>query len=154
MATDRMKVKAMHEMIAEAGKLAGVPQATVGSVLKAFRDVQLRALADGQIVRFYDVGNLRLMDKPARIARNPRTGEKFQAPAGFRCKFDTGSGVAAVIQHKVGQGPYPDSLLKSDAPESQTAKVEKPSEKDKPPKGTKVPDKAKSAEAELKDLLG
>lgn len=157
MAEDRKKVKPMHDLIAEVGKAVGMPRAKVQEALKAFRDAQIRALADGFIVRVYDVGNLRLVHKPARKARNPRTGEVFDAPAGLRAKFEAGNGVRALIAHMVdGKQPYPQALFGAVEP----AKPGKSKAKDKPadakPKAKDqpaAPPATADEDKELADLL-
>lgn len=69
------------EMIKAVAEKTGVAQVTVDNVIKAFGDVVLEVIAKDDSVKFADVCTFKGVDKPARTARNPLTGETINVPA-------------------------------------------------------------------------
>lgn len=59
---------------------------------KSFTSESLKAdLLAGRIVTIPGIGKLRVIDKPARKSRNPRTGETIEVPAKRAVKFSASS---------------------------------------------------------------
>ena len=57
----------------------------------AFLDVMHEGLKLGKKISFIGFGTFSVVDKPARIGRNPRTGESIDVPAKRAVKFKAGS---------------------------------------------------------------
>lgn len=56
-------------------------------------DSVVESLKAGDNVQFTGFGQFVVVDKPARTARNPKTGESVDVPAKKVVKFKTGSGL-------------------------------------------------------------
>lgn len=77
--------KADFEKIVQASCEASTRVA--GSCIDAIFTAIHAALMAGEKVRIEGLGTFEKVDKAARIARHPKTGEKIEVPAGFRVKF-------------------------------------------------------------------
>ena len=53
----------------------------LGAVMTGFSDAIRQVIADNETVRFGNIGSFSGVEKPARKARNPRTGETVEVPA-------------------------------------------------------------------------
>jgi DNA-binding protein HU-beta len=53
----------------------------------ALADIIGENLAAGNTVRFHDVGTLKTVYRPARMCRNPRTGESVEVPERYAVSF-------------------------------------------------------------------
>lgn len=104
---ERLRVKRMDEMIGDISHKTGIDRKTVLFVLRGLRDDMLTALKDGQIYRLLDLGNFRMLEKPARKVRNPRTQEVYQSTPSFRVKFSIGNGIDAVVDSKLKGESFP-----------------------------------------------
>lgn len=67
--------------IAAVAAEAGLSKGDVSSVYNAIESVTRKALKEGQAVPVAGVGKVAPVDKPARTARNPATGEAVEIPA-------------------------------------------------------------------------
>lgn len=65
-----------------------IATAVVNSVLEVIQD----AVASGDKVNIHAFGSFELVHKPARVARNPRTGGPVDVPARWTPKFKPTSG--------------------------------------------------------------
>ncbi len=69
------------ELISAAAETAGVTKKDAEAVLKAVLGSIEQALADGETVQLIGFGSFEVRERSARVARNPRTGEKTNVPA-------------------------------------------------------------------------
>jgi len=60
---------------------AGVKAKEVENIMDAMSDIILDAISKNDSVKFGDVCTFKGVDKPARTARNPKTGDTIQIPA-------------------------------------------------------------------------
>ena len=72
-----------------AGK-AGVPKAAAEKVLKAFMEEVKAGIKKGERVTLVGFGTFYAAERPARMGRNPRTGEEIKIPACTVPKFKAG----------------------------------------------------------------
>jgi DNA-binding protein HU-beta len=72
-------------------KKAGVSKDTAAEVLTATLDVIVDSVSEGSKVSLIGFGTFRPKDRPAREARNPKTGEKFMVDAKTVPTFKFGS---------------------------------------------------------------
>ena len=75
------------QLIAATAEAGGVTKVTAEKQLTALFGVIGSALSGGDQVVIKNFGRLFIKDKPARSARNPRTGEAVQVPARKVVKF-------------------------------------------------------------------
>lgn len=136
------KVRTFAELTAGVASKAGISKSDAGKALVALCDEIAETLKAGQIFRLRDIGNMRLLVKKARLARNPFTGEQFQSPEGLRVKFNVGSALKALAKNPKGvkaeskKAEAPKPVVKG-KPEVKAA--EKPVSKQ--PTGAKPPEK-------------
>ena len=69
------------ETIKAVAERTGITQKDVDIVITGFGEVVLEAIAKNDSVKFANVCTFKGVDKPARTARNPRTGETINIPA-------------------------------------------------------------------------
>jgi DNA-binding protein HU-beta len=72
-----------------AGK-AGVSKAAAEKVLKAFMEEVKGGIKKGERVTLVGFGTFYAAERPARMGRNPRTGEEIKIPACTVPKFKAG----------------------------------------------------------------
>jgi len=72
-----------------AGK-AGVSKAAAEKVLKAFMEEVKDGIKKGERVTLVGFGTFFAAERPARMGRNPRTGEEIKIPACTVPKFKAG----------------------------------------------------------------
>lgn len=75
--------KYLHERVAAD---AQVPEEVVKRVLESYQDVVVRALVAGESVRQTNFMSLHRVERAARQARNPQTGERVVVPAQLSVK--------------------------------------------------------------------
>lgn len=65
--------------------------------LNAFVDVVTEALAEGEKIQIVGFGSFEVKDRPARVARNPRTGEEIQIEAAKAPVFKAGKALKDAV---------------------------------------------------------
>jgi DNA-binding protein HU-beta len=75
------------ELILKTSQISGVPKTAVEHVLKVAGDVIVAALTESGEATIPGLGKLVSRDTPARVGRNPRTGEPADIPAHKAVKF-------------------------------------------------------------------
>lgn len=80
-------------------KAEGLTKKQVETIINTIFDGMKDALAKGEKIEIRGFGNFRIKQRNAKVARNPRTGEKVEVPA------------KRVLHFKVGK-PFHDSLNK------------------------------------------
>jgi integration host factor beta subunit len=78
-------------------KVDGLTKKQVETIINAIFDGMKDALARGEKIELRGFGNFRVKERNAKIARNPRTGEKVEVPA------------KKVLHFKLGK-PFHDAL--------------------------------------------
>jgi integration host factor beta subunit len=78
-------------------KVEGLTKKQVETIINTIFDGMKDALARGEKIEIRGFGNFRIKQRNAKIARNPRTGEKVQVPA------------KRVLHFKLGK-PFHDAL--------------------------------------------
>ncbi|MCK9162917.1 MAG: HU family DNA-binding protein [Bacteroidales bacterium] len=71
-----------------------------GAAYEAFLNVMEEKLKLGEKVSFIGFGSFSVIDKPARTARNPRTGKAIKVAAKKVVKFKPGSGLKDIKKGK------------------------------------------------------
>jgi DNA-binding protein HU-beta len=79
------------QLVDSVAKKAGVSKKTAAEVLSATLDVIVDSVSEGNKVSLLGFGTFRPRDKPAREARNPRSGEKMMIEAKTVPVFSFGS---------------------------------------------------------------
>jgi len=66
----------------------------------AFIETVKDALSSGEEVSFLGFGKFKVVDRAARIARNPQTGEEMKIPAKKAVKFTAGKDLGVLVNTK------------------------------------------------------
>jgi nucleoid DNA-binding protein len=88
------------EMIHEIGERTGFQNKDVERILDLFVKNTQDALKTGQKVSLTGLGTFTPKDKPARIARNPKTGARVEVKAKKVIKFKPGKELTEVLNGK------------------------------------------------------
>ena len=83
--------------IKEVAEKGGLTQKTVKEVVSILEDVLKETLSRGESVKVMDV-NYSVKDVDARTARNPATGETFEAPATRRVIVKPSSALKKIVK--------------------------------------------------------
>ena len=86
------------ELIAAVAAEAGMTQAQAGKALNAVIKSVGESLAKGKPVALIGFGTFSVLDKKARTARNPRTGETLTVAAKKAVKFKPGTELAEKVK--------------------------------------------------------
>ena len=81
------------ELTAAIVKKTGFTKKDAEKALSAVTDVIADALAKGDKVQIVGFGSFEVRKRPARVARNPRTGEQIQIAASKAPVFKAGKGL-------------------------------------------------------------
>lgn len=76
-----------QELVKAIAKKGGMTQIIAEKVLEAFQEVVMEALGNGEEVKISGFGSFEVIDVQSRTARNPKTGETVEVPAGKKPKF-------------------------------------------------------------------
>ncbi len=85
------------ELVTAMAEKSGVSKADTEKSLKAFIEVVQDALKSGDKVQLVGFGTFEVQDKPARQARNPRTGQMIDVAASKSPKFKAGKALKDYI---------------------------------------------------------
>lgn len=75
----------------------GITQATATAALQSFEFAVAEALANGETVKLVGFGTFKARPQPARIARNPKTGDEVHVPSKQRVSFVAGKGLKEAV---------------------------------------------------------
>lgn len=81
------------ELTAAIAKKAELSKKDAEKALSAVTDVIAEALAAGDKVQIVGFGSFEVRNRPARVARNPRTGEQIKIAASKAPVFKAGKGL-------------------------------------------------------------
>jgi DNA-binding protein HU-beta len=79
------------ELVKAAAAKAGVSAALAAKVIDAALETSVEALKNGENVQVVGYATLSVVEKPARQAKNPRTGEIINVPAKKAVKAKLGA---------------------------------------------------------------
>ncbi|GAA0304456.1 DNA-binding protein HU-beta [Kineococcus aurantiacus] len=83
------------ELVTAVAQRAGLTQSDADSLLSAFGDVLVEAVAQGETVKLPGLLTVERVERAARTGRNPRTGETMEIAASFGAKLTAGSKLKA-----------------------------------------------------------
>lgn len=75
------------DIVSAVASMTDYKKAAVGEIVEAVIDVVLNSLAGKEEVKIAGLGAFIVKEKPARKARNPKTGETVDVPAKTVVKF-------------------------------------------------------------------
>lgn len=78
------------ELIIALAQKAEITKKDAEKAVNAFVDVVSAALKDGDKVQLVGFGTFEAKERPARVARNPRTGEEIKIEASKTASFKVG----------------------------------------------------------------
>lgn len=78
------------ELIVALAQKAEITKKDAEKAVNAFVDVVGAALKDGEKVQLVGFGTFETKERPARVARNPRTGEEIKIEASKTASFKVG----------------------------------------------------------------
>jgi DNA-binding protein HU-beta len=78
------------ELVSAVADRAGLNKAQAKDAVDAFINSVSTSLKAGQEVRLVGFGSFVPVKRPARIARNPKTGASVKRPASTSCRFRAG----------------------------------------------------------------
>lgn len=85
------------ELVAAMADRSGLNKAQAKDALEAFIGSVAHSLKTGQEVRLVGFGSFQPVNRPAGLARNPRTGETVRRPAQTTCRFRAGEGLKTLL---------------------------------------------------------
>ena len=86
------------ELVQAIAEKADLDKKQAGKALDAFIETVTGSLKEGSDVRIVGFGNFVAVDRPAGLARNPRTGESVERAASKAVKFRPGEGLKSAVQ--------------------------------------------------------
>ncbi len=78
------------DLIVALAQKAEITKKDAEKAVNAFVDVVRAALKDGEKVQLVGFGTFETKERPARVARNPRTGEEIKIEASKTASFKVG----------------------------------------------------------------
>ncbi|HYG25814.1 MAG TPA: HU family DNA-binding protein [Caulobacteraceae bacterium] len=81
------------ELVAAIAEKANLNRAQAKEALEAFIASVTTSLKSGEDVRVVGFGTFKAVQRPAGMARNPRTGAAVRRPASRTCRFQAGDGL-------------------------------------------------------------
>ncbi|MBQ8160767.1 MAG: HU family DNA-binding protein [Clostridia bacterium] len=85
------------ELAAELAARAGLKRADADKAVNAFVDIVTETLAGGDKIQLIGFGTFEVRDRPARTARNPRTGENLDIAACKAPAFKAGKALKDAV---------------------------------------------------------
>jgi len=85
------------ELTAALAANAGISKKDAEKALNAFVDVVTDTLSKGDKVQIVGFGSFEVKDRPARVARNPRTGEEIKIDASKAPAFKAGKALKDTV---------------------------------------------------------
>ncbi len=85
------------EIVDKIGENVALPKKDIEKVLDQFVKISQDALKEGKKVSVTGLGSFSIKERKARLARNPKTGEKVEVPAKKVVKFKPGKELNEVL---------------------------------------------------------
>lgn len=86
------------ELIAAMAAKTGFTKKDLAVVVDAFTDVVSDALTKGDKVSLVGFGSFEVVERAARVGRDPQTGKPMNIPASKAPKFKAGSNLKAIVK--------------------------------------------------------
>jgi DNA-binding protein HU-beta len=87
-----------NELVKTIAAKSGLTEAKADSFLNAFIETVTEELQNGGSVSLVGFGSFKVVNRPARDARNPRTGEKIRIPARKAPVFRAGKDLKEAVK--------------------------------------------------------
>ncbi len=81
------------ELVAAVAEKSGLHRGQVKEALEAFTETVAETIRNGDEVRLVGFGSFVPVDRPAGMARNPKTGASVPRPASRTVRFRVGEGL-------------------------------------------------------------
>ena len=85
------------ELVSAISEKSGLSKVQAKDALEAFIDTVTSSVKVGVEVRIVGFGNFTPVDRPAGLARNPRTGEQVKRAASKTVRFRPGEGLKGAL---------------------------------------------------------
>ncbi len=95
-----MKKSDIIEMLLE--EFPDIDRKTVANIVNGTFESMMEALADGKKIEIRGLGTFRVKSRPAKVARNPKTGEKITVPPKKVVHFKIGKLLKAKLNARAG----------------------------------------------------
>ena len=95
-----MKKSDIVEMLLE--EFPELDRKTVANVVNGTFEAMMEALAEGKRIEIRGLGTFRVKSRPAKVARNPKTGEKINVPPKKVVHFKIGKVLKAKLNARAG----------------------------------------------------
>ncbi len=95
-----MKKSDIVEMLLE--EFPDLDRRTVTNVVNGTFEAMMEALAEGKRIEIRGLGTFRVKSRPAKVARNPKTGEKINVPPKKVVHFKIGKVLKAKLNARAG----------------------------------------------------
>ncbi|MEW6314733.1 MAG: HU family DNA-binding protein [Pseudomonadota bacterium] len=92
------------ELVAIVADNTGISNAVANKVVDVIADTVSNALARGEEVTLHGIGKLSVKDRPARVGRNPATGEDIKIPAKRVPKFSAAKALKDAVAAPAKKG--------------------------------------------------
>ncbi len=86
------------ELVAAMAEKSGLTRNQTKTALEVFLEVVADTVKGGEEVRIVGFGSFVPVERPAGVARNPRTGEKVQREASRTVRFRPGESLKGAVQ--------------------------------------------------------
>lgn len=96
-----------REIVARIAKKLGMNQLDIQPIVQQFLNEIIEELGQGNKLEFRDFGIFKVVQRKARMGRNPRTGESVEVPSKRTVKFKPGR----LMQHRVTGGKLAKSVV-------------------------------------------
>ncbi len=107
-----MNTVTKRDLVQRISENTGVQQQKAKEVIQQFLDAIIQELASGNRLEFRDFGVFEPKAKAARMARNPRTGDRIAVPEKVTVKFKSGR----MMKERLQPQGSDDSVGNSEAP--------------------------------------
>ena len=85
------------ELVSAIAERSGLNKTQAKEAVDAFIQLVTSSLKAGKSVRLVGFGSFVPVNRPAGVARNPRTGEAVKRPALQTCRFRVGDALKAIL---------------------------------------------------------
>ncbi len=85
------------EIVDKIGENISLPKKDIEKVLDSFVKITQESLKEGKKVSVTGLGSFSVKERKARLARNPKTGEKVEVPAKKVVKFKPGKDLIEIL---------------------------------------------------------
>lgn len=86
-----------QELVSAVAEKSGMTKREAKLAVDAMVDSTLESLSIGEDVNFTPLGKFSLIDRKARVGRNPQTGEELNIPARRAVKFKASKGLKEAV---------------------------------------------------------